>query len=146
MTSIPGELLLRVGEALLCAMIVSYLMCPLVKSFAYKIGAIDVPTDSRRMHKKPVPRLGGLAIFLGFIVSLLIFVPIDRQFRGILLGAVIIIVLGVVDDITPLRAWFKFLVQILAALVAVFHGVVVNVLSNPNVFSGDPYWSLGMKG
>ena len=143
MTSIPGELLLRVGEALLCAMVVSYLMCPLVKSFAYKIGAIDVPTDNRRMHKKPVPRLGGLAIFLGFIVSLLVFVPIDRQLRGILLGAVIIVVLGVVDDIAPLRAWFKFLVQILAALVAVFHGVVVNVLSNPNVFSGDPYWSLG---
>ena len=143
MISIPGELLLRVGEALLCAMVVSYLMCPLVKSFAYKVGAIDVPKDSRRMHKKPVPRLGGLAIFLGFIVSLLIFVPIDRQLRGILLGAVIIVVLGVVDDAEPLRAWFKFIVQILAALVAVYHGVVVNVLSNPNVFSEDPYWSLG---
>lgn len=143
MTSIPGELLLRVGEALLCAMVVSFLMCPLVKSFAYKIGAIDVPKDNRRMHKKPVPRLGGLAIFLGFLVSLLIFIPIDRQLRGILLGAVIIVVLGVVDDITPLRAWFKFIVQILAALVAVYHGVVVNVLSNPNVFSDDPYWSLG---
>ena len=143
MTSIPSELLLRVGEALLCAMVVSYLMCPLVKSFAYKVGAIDVPKDGRRMHKKPVPRLGGLAIFLGFIVGLLIFVPIDRQLRGILLGAVIIAVLGVVDDITPLRAWFKFIVQILAALVAVYHGVVVNVLSNPNVFSKDLYWSLG---
>lgn len=143
MTSIPSELLLRVGEALLCAMVVSFLMCPLVKSFAYKIGAIDVPKDNRRMHKKPVPRLGGLAIFLGFIVSLLVFVPIDRQLRGILLGAVIIVVLGVVDDITPLRAYFKFVVQILAALVAVYHGVVVNVLSNPNVFSDDPYWALG---
>ena len=143
MTSIPGELLLRVGEALLCAMVVSFIMCPLVKSFAYKIGAIDVPKDNRRMHKKPVPRLGGLAIFLGFIVSLLLFVPIDRQLRGILLGAVVIVVLGVVDDITPLRAWFKFLVQIAAALVAVYHGVVVNVLSNPNVFSSDPYWVLG---
>ena len=119
MTSIPGELLLRVGEALLCAMVVSFLMCPLVKSFAYKIGAIDVPKDNRRMHKKPVPRLGGLAIFLGFLVSILVFVPIDLQLRGILLGVVIIVVLGVVDDITPLRAWFKFLVQIAAAAVAV---------------------------
>ena len=95
------------------------------------------------MHKKPTPRLGGLAIFLGFMVSILIFVPIDVQLRGILLGAVIIVVLGVVDDITPLRAYFKFVVQIAAALVAVYHGVVVNVLSNPNVFSSDPYWSLG---
>ena len=142
-TSIPVELLLGVGGALLCAMVVSYLVCPLVKSFAYKIGAIDVPKDNRRMHKKPVPRLGGLAIFLGFIVSLLLFVPVDRQLQGILLGAVVIVVLGVVDDITPLRASFKFVVQIIAALIAVFHGVVVSVLSNPNVFSDNPYWSLG---
>ena len=142
-SSISGELLLRVGEALLCAMVVSFLMCPVVKSFAYKIGAIDVPRDSRRMHKKPTPRLGGLAIFLGFMLSLLLFVPIDHQLRGILLGAVIIVVLGVVDDITPLRASFKFVVQIIAALIAVFHGVVVSVLSNPNVFSDNPYWSLG---
>ena len=142
--SIPGELLLRVGEALLCAMLVSFLLSPVVKSFAYKIGAIDVPKDARRMHKKPTPRLGGLAIFLGFILSVLLFVrPIDTQLRGILLGSVIIVVLGVVDDSAPLRASFKFLVQIAAALVAVYHGVVVEILSNPNVFSDEPYWYLG---
>ena len=71
MNGIPKELLLSVGGALLCAFAVSFLMCPLVKSFAYKIGAIDVPKDNRRMHKKPVPRLGGLAIFLGFYFNLL---------------------------------------------------------------------------
>ena len=142
--SIPGELLLRVGEALLCAMLVSYFLSPVVKSFAYKIGAIDVPKDARRMHKKPTPRLGGLAIFLGFILSVLLFVrPIDAQLRGILLGSVIIVVLGVVDDSAPLRASFKFFVQIAAALVAVYHGVVVEILSNPNVFSEEPYWYLG---
>ena len=48
---IQKELLLWVGAALVCAMVVSFIMCPLVKSFAYKIGAIDVPKDSRRMHK-----------------------------------------------------------------------------------------------
>ena len=143
MNGIPKELLLSVGGALLCAFAVSFLMCPLVKSFAYKIGAIDVPKDSRRMHKKPVPRLGGLAIFLGFMVSILLFVHIDHQMKGILLGAVIIVVLGVVDDMTPLRAKFKFLVQICAALVAVYHGVVIEILTNPNVFSDAPYWLLG---
>lgn len=140
---IPKELLLTVGTALLLAMIISFLMCPLVKSFAYKIGAIDVPKDNRRMHKKPVPRLGGLAIFLGFIVSMLLFANINHEIQGILLGAVIIVVLGVVDDMTPLRAYFKFFVQIAAALVAVFHGVVIETLSNPNVFSQSPYWNLG---
>ena len=142
MNGIPKELLLSVGAALLCAFAVSFLMCPLVKSFAYRIGAIDVPKDNRRMHKKPVPRLGGLAIFLGFMVSMLLFVRIDHQLKGILLGASIIVVLGVVDDMSPLRASFKFCVQIVAALVAVFHGVVIEILSNPNVFAENPYWEL----
>ena len=142
MNGIPKELLLSVGGALLCAFAVSFLMCPLVKSFAYKIGAIDVPKDNRRMHKKPVPRLGGLAIFLGFIVSMLLFVKVDHQLQGILLGASIIVVLGVVDDMSPLRAYFKFCVQIFAALVAVFHGVVIQTLSNPNVFAESPYCNL----
>lgn len=142
MNEIPKELMLSVGAALLCAFAVSFLMCPLVKSFAYKIGAIDVPKDNRRMHKKPVPRLGGLAIFLGFMVSILLFVRIDHQLKGILLGASIIVVLGVVDDMSPLRAYFKFCVQVAAALVAVFHGVVIEILSNPNVFASNPYWEL----
>ena len=140
--NVQKELLLWVGAALLCAMVVSFIMCPLVKSFAYKIGAIDVPKDGRRMHKKPVPRLGGLAIFLGFMVSILLFVKIDHQMRGILLGAAVIVVLGVVDDMTPLRARFKFLVQICAALIAVYHGVVIQVLTNPNIFSDELYWTL----
>ena len=140
---IPNELLLSVGAAVLCAFAVSFLMCPLVKSFAYRIGAIDVPKDSRRMHKKPVPRLGGLAIYLGFLVSLLLFVRVDGELQGILLGASVIVVLGVVDDMSPLRAYFKFCVQIAAALIAVFHGVVIETLSNPNVFADSPYWDLG---
>ena len=61
--------------ALLVALVISFLATPVVKTFAYKVGAIDVPKDARRMHKVPIPRLGGLAIFFGFIVSILLFVP-----------------------------------------------------------------------
>lgn len=64
--------------------------------------------------------------------------------RGMLLGAVIIVVLGIFDDIYSLRAMFKFVVQIIAALVAVLSGNVIETLSNPNVFSADPYWNLGI--
>ena len=103
-----GTVLLTVAAAL----IVSFLMTPPVKSLAYKVGAIDVPKDNRRMHKTPIPRLGGLAIFIGFMFSTLVFNEVDTQMRGILLGAVIIVVLGVVDDITPLPAMLKFVVQI----------------------------------
>ncbi len=137
--SLLGTVLLSVATAL----IVSFLMTPVVKTFAYKVGAIDVPKDNRRMHKTPIPRLGGLAIFLGFMVSTLLFNEIDVQMRGILLGSVIIVLLGVVDDITPLPAMLKFVVQIIAALIPISHGVVIKALSNPNIFSGDPYWVLG---
>ena len=61
------QLMAPVALALLTALVVSFLMTPVVKSFAYKVGAIDVPKDERRMHHKPIPRLGGLAIFAGFL-------------------------------------------------------------------------------
>ena len=137
--SLIGTVLLSVATAL----IISFLMTPVVKTFAYKVGAIDVPKDNRRMHKTPIPRLGGLAIFLGFMVSTALFNEIDVQMRGILLGSVIIVLLGVVDDITPLPAMLKFVVQIIAALIPISHGVVIKALSNPNVFSGNAYWVLG---
>ena len=129
--------------ALLVALVVSFLMTPIVKTFAYKVGAIDVPKDARRMHKVPIPRLGGLAIFIGFMVSILLFVPITPEIKSILLGAVIIVVLGVVDDIMALPALLKFVVQIVAALIPATHGVVIQAFSNPNVFSDNPYWVLG---
>ena len=130
--------------ALLVALVVSFLASPVVKNFAYKVGAIDVPKDARRMHKVPTPRLGGLAIFLGFIVSAFLFVPIrgDREMQSILMGAVIIVVLGVVDDIMALPAMLKFVVQICAALIPTLNGVVIQALSNPTIFSENPYWSL----
>ena len=63
------------------AAVVSFLATPMVKNLAYKVGAIDVPKDNRRMHKVPIPRLGGLAIFLAFLLSVLVFAKIDRQMQ-----------------------------------------------------------------
>lgn len=129
--------------AMAVAAAVSFASTPLVKTLAYKVGAIDVPKDNRRMHKVPIPRLGGLAIFLAFLLSVLVFAEIDRQMQGILLGAVMIVILGVMDDIMALKALPKLLVQIAAAGVAVYHGCVIQFFSNPNVFSDVTYLSLG---
>ena len=96
------------------------------------------------MHKKPIPRLGGLAIFFGFLFAILLFGRIDHQTRGILLGAVIIVVLGVIDDSHPLGPKLKFAVQVAAALMPVLHGVVIERFSNPNIFSDNPYINLGV--
>ena len=140
---LDNQLLVNVFLALVVSLVVSFLTSPVVKNFAYKVGAIDVPKDARSMHKVPIPRLGGLAIFFGFIVGILLFGKIDRQMQGILLGAVVIVVLGVVDDITPLPAKLKFVVQIIAALIPVFHGVVIRAVSNPNLLSDNAYWQMG---
>ncbi len=130
--------------AVIAASVISFLATPMVKSLAYKVGAVDVPKDNRRMHKVPIPRLGGLAIFLVFLLTVLVFADIDRQLQGILLGAVVIVVLGVLDDIMTLRALPKFIVQIAAAAIAVAHGCVIDTISNPNLFSSAPYLDLGV--
>jgi len=101
---------------------VSYLATPLVKKFAYVIGAIDVPKDNRRMHKNPIPRLGGLAIFVGFLIALLVFGTTDRLMVSILIGSLLIVTLGVLDDIMNLPAGLKLIVQIIASLIPVFYG------------------------
>ena len=141
--AIESQLLAYVLLALLVALVVSFLMTPVVKTFAYKVGAIDVPKDNRRMHKTPIPRLGGLAIFIGFMVSILLFAKIESEMKSILLGAVIIVVLGVVDDIMALPAMLKFVVQIGAALIPAMNGVQILAFSNPNIFSENLYWVLG---
>lgn len=133
------KLLLAFGVSLL----ISYMMTPHVKHFAERIGAIDVPKDERRVHDHPIPRMGGLAIFLGFVLSLLIFVPMDMKVMGLLLGALIIAVVGAVDDITPLSPGAKLLAQFIAALVCMRCGIVFNAISNPNIFSEQTYIEIG---
>lgn len=132
-----------VTAALLVAAVVAFITTPVVRSLAFRIGAVDVPKDNRRMHNHPIPRMGGLAIFFGFILSAIIFVPLETPIRGMLLGGVIIVILGIFDDIYALPAKPKFVVQIVAALIAVLMGNQIDVLSNPNIFSSDPYWELG---
>jgi len=129
--------------ALGISMVISFLLTPLVKKLAYLIGAVDVPKDNRRMHKKPIPRLGGLAIFIGFVISVILFGEIDRPMQGILLGSCIIVALGIVDDARPLGAGIKFILQIVAALIAVWHGVIIQTIANPLPFGGA-YWDFGI--
>lgn len=141
---LENELFIFSVISFLTAALLSFASTPLVRIFAKRIGAVDVPRDSRRMHSQPIPRLGGLAIFMGFLFSVLLWGRIDSQMRGILLGAVIIVFLGVIDDIVPIPALVKLFVQIVAALIPVSGGVVIQVLSNPNVFSDALYLNLGV--
>jgi len=122
--------------AFLVAFGFTFAAVPLAKYVAGKIGAIDVPRDARRMHKKATPRLGGIAVFFGFLVSLLCFCEITKDLIVILIGAIIIVGLGIIDDSRGLSAKVKFCVQILVALFVVFvGGVRIEVFTNPNLFS-----------
>ena len=134
---------IKVMLAILIAFVVSFALTPVVKILAQKLGAMDVPGEARRVHDHPIPRMGGLAIFFGFLLSVLVFLPLSKQYRGMLLGAVIIVILGIFDDIYALPAKPKFLVQIVAALIAVHAGCRIYILSNINIFSSDPFWVLG---
>lgn len=133
------QLLVKVLMSLAAALVMSFAATPLVKVFAKKVGAMDVPKDGRRMHDHPIPRLGGLAIFFGFLLSTLLFSEIDLQVRGILLGCVVIVMTGVIDDIVPLRWWLKLLLQLAAAAIAVLHGIRIEVFTNPILFT-DSQW------
>lgn len=131
--------------AFIAAGILSYLFTPQVKRFAQKIGAIDVPKDGRRMHKEPIPRLGGLAIFGGFLCSILAFGQLDQTMLCVLLGASIIVALGIFDDVLALGAGLKFAVQIAAAAIPVCVGnLKIELFTNLNPFSDALYFHLGV--
>jgi len=117
--------------AFLIALSIAYLVTPLVIKLAYRVGAIDVPKDSRRVHTVPIPRLGGIAIFIGFMATALTTFEMDTRMIGVLSGAVIIVIMGYFDDIKPLSAKVKLLVQLLAAGIAMYGGVKMNILTNP---------------
>ena len=127
------------------AAVLSYFFTPPVKNFAHKVGAIDVPKDARRMHKKPLPRLGGLAIYGGFLCSILIFGQLDETMLCVLLGAAIIVALGIFDDVLALGAKLKFVVQIVAAAIPVCIGdLQIGLFTNLNPLSDTPFVHLGI--
>ncbi|MDO5311768.1 MAG: MraY family glycosyltransferase [Clostridia bacterium] len=127
--------------ALAVAFLIAFAATPAVMSLAHKINAIDVPRDKRRVHKKPTPLIGGLAIFYGFIISVLCFAELDRETAGILIGSVIIVTVGMIDDAIDMKAIVKLLCQIIAAVIVVYSGVRIEQFANPFArwFGGPPY-------
>lgn len=115
--SLIFELIKLIGIPFLFVVI----MTPLVKKFANFIGAMDVPNE-RKVHKKPMPRLGGLAIYSGFLLGYILFCEQSALMNSVLIASFIIIFTGLIDDIKPLKPLPKFIGQIIAALIIVFYG------------------------
>lgn len=121
--------------AFACAFGICLLTTPFAKRMSIKLGAIDYP-KKRGLHKEPIPRMGGLAIILGFVITMLILSPFKdeirtTEFAGFIGGALIIVILGMLDDIYQLGAKVKISVQILAALVVVLTGTTIDLVTWP---------------
>ena len=111
--------------------LISFIMTPLVIKLAHKLGAVDVPKDDRRMHKKPMPLWVGIAIFTGFFVSMFLFSNIaTTKLIGLFIASCVVLVTGMIDDIKPLGAKSKLLMQIIAAFILVKSGFEINFFTN----------------
>ncbi|GAA5415818.1 putative undecaprenyl-phosphate N-acetylglucosaminyl 1-phosphate transferase [Paraliobacillus ryukyuensis] len=116
--------------ALLICFILAIVLTPFVKKLAIRIGAVDQP-NQRKIHSKLMPRLGGLAIFISFMVGFLIFNPDSPYFWPIFIGAFLITATGFLDDLYNLSAKVKFFVQFIAATIVVLGGAQVTFINLP---------------
>jgi len=126
---------------LIVAALITAVCTPLAIYIAPKIGAMDIPKDNRRVHNKPMPRFGGIAIFAGMMISWALFAGDARGINGAMAGCAIIYVLGAIDDIKNIRPLVKFSGQTLAAIVAFALGLRITFITNyfggGNMIFGD---------
>ena len=116
--------------AFITALIAVYAPTPLVIKFAIKTGAMDKP-DPRKVHKKPIPRLGGLAIYLAFMIAVCSMLDFSKEIVGLLLGGTFIVIVGIIDDFISLPAKVKLLGQILAACILVAFDIRIDFITDP---------------
>jgi len=116
------------------SLIIAFLVTPLVIKFAYKIGIIDNPKKNKHpkvIHTYPTPRGGGLAIYIAVIAISLIFLPLDKHLIGILTGATIIMIMGILDDKYNLNPYLRIGIGFLAAAAPIISGIGISFISSP---------------
>lgn len=116
----------------LTAALVSFLVTPIVIKFAKKMGIIDYPKKHPKViHTVPTPRGGGIPIFVALLVSTLFFLPIDKHVVGILVGALILMVMGFLDDRYDLNPYLRLFLGFLAAAAPIASGIGISFITNP---------------
>ncbi|MED1439658.1 MraY family glycosyltransferase [Aeribacillus composti] len=122
--------------AFILTFVMASLLTPFVKKLALKINAVDYP-EGRKVHTKVMPRLGGLAIFFAVVIGFLYLQPDDPHMLKIILGATIVLITGILDDIFTLTPKQKLCGQLLAAFVVVTSGLLIDKVTLP--FVGTVY-------
>ncbi|MCY6958777.1 MraY family glycosyltransferase [Clostridium brassicae] len=111
---------------------ISLILTPFIKKFAIYIKAIDIPKDERRIHKKPIPLLGGVAIYLSFLITMFLKEgSLTKQEIGIIIGATVIVIGGLIDDIREIKPWQKLAFQVSAAVILILFEVKISIITNP---------------
>lgn len=110
---------------------ISFAFTPINIYLAKKFGFMDIPRDNRRMHNKPVATIGGLGIYLSFLITCILFVGLNTKVLAILLGSLVLVVTGMVDDKIDLNPKVKLLLQLIAALIVVLAGIKITYITNP---------------
>ena len=115
------------------------IIMPFIKKLAMQIGAVDIPR-TRHIHTKPMPKMGGIGIFLGFLLGYMLFSETSIQMNSILIGGFLIILIGLIDDMTELKPSVKFIGQLASACVIVFYGQFL--LDNVSAFGIDLHFGI----
>lgn len=97
---------------------------------AVKLNAIDHPSN-RKIHKTPIPLLGGVALYAGILIPMFLFVSPTPILRGILIGSLALLLLGILDDVLPIPAWIKFILQIGIVLIPIHSGLLMQSVWTP---------------
>ena len=126
---------------LVVAALVTALITPLSILLAPKLGAMDVPRDARRVHNKPMPRFGGIAIYAGIMAGLAIFAQTQRHLSAIMVGCTLIYILGAIDDLKGMKPIVKFAGQVVSASVVFAMGLRINFVTN---WFGEGHMDLGI--
>lgn len=119
---------------LVVSAVISFLVTPYVIKFAWKFGLIDDPNKNKHpkvLHTKPTPRGGGLAIFISIVISSLLFLPIDKHLLAIIGGAIIILIMGLLDDKFNLNPYLRLVLQFISATIPVLSGIGITFITNP---------------
>ncbi len=122
-------------KIILVTFIFAVILMPVMKKIAHHIGAIDKPSTAegnRHIHKKEIPKLGALGIFISFLLGYMLFGEESIRMNSILIGSFIIILTGIIDDIKPLKSSYKLIGHILAAAIITFYGEIL--LNNITAF------------
>jgi len=117
--------------AFLIAMVVTIIMTPFMKKLAFKFNVVDKPNEDRKIHQKVMPYLGGIAIAIGFFAGYLFLYPKLQFMPAFIIGVLLILITGIVDDKYSLSPKYKLLIQIIAAVIFVSSGTTINFIQVP---------------